>query len=566
MVNNIGLLFFMLTLGKSDFKPIAGSRTGASINKTTINLSSDQSPLVIKSVANAKRGSHQIIKVKPKQNLDCYISLSIDADFDIYTYKKNPALNRAFPLTSSTKYGKKDEFMFSTFEKGQSYYISIVKNSPKRIKPNQSKFKLTFEPFPKNQSSEMLLPNDPYFSNQWHLYNLTYDKNDSNQNVNTFLNFDIGAPEAWWCNEYLTDRGQNGKSSVIAVIDGGVDITHPDLKDNIWTGKLNNSSNKQVLNGWDVVNSKPNTPERASNHGTHVAGIIAATANNNEGIAGISWNSKIMGLNILSEEEKASDDHIIKAINFAVKNGANIINMSLGNPIKLAQSDLSKAKMKFLDKDLVKTIKGYRKAFSNARKKDVLIVMAAGNYGQVDFDVSKWANIGDLSRNIIAPYDYALKTDNIILVGSVASNMRLPSYSSHASRVDIAAPGGSRQINYEFDPITGSIIPVQDNESNEEETRSFQIYSTIKGGRYAPSLGTSMAAPMVSGAAGMLREFRNDLSAKEVKKMILNHSRSFETLIPYVEEGRTLHLADMIFEATNCEYQIDGGPVTPVIE
>jgi hypothetical protein len=71
---------------------------------------------------------------------------------------------------------------------------------------------------------------------------------------------------------------------------------------------------------------------------------------------------------------------------------------------------------------------------------------------------------------------------------------------------------------------------------------------------------------MVSGAAGMLREFRNDLSAKEVKKMIMDHSRSFETLIPYVEEGRTLHLADMIFEATNCEYQIDGGPVTPVIE
>ena len=565
MVNNIGLLFFMLTLGKSDFKPIAGSRTGASINKTTINLSSDQNPLVIKSVANTKRGSHQIIKVKPKQNLDCYISLSIDADFDIYTYKKNPAISRAFPLTSSTKYGKDDESMFTSFKKGQTYFISVVKNSPKRLKLNQSKFELTFEPFPKNQSPEMVLPNDPYFDKQWHLYNLNYDKSDSNQDVNTFLNFDIGAPEAWWCNQVLTERGQNGNPSVIAVIDRGVDITHPDLKDNIWVGNADDSSSKSGLNGWDVVNNKPNTHERAENHGTHVAGIIAATANNNKGIAGISWNSKIMGLNVYSEQGMASDNDIIKAINFAVKNGANIINMSLGYPIKLAQSDLSKAKMKFLDKDLVKTIKGYRKAFSNARKNDVLIVMAAGNYGQVDFDVSKWANIGDLSRNIIAPYDYALKTDNIILVGSVASNMRLPSYSSHASRVDIAAPGGSRQINYEFDPITGSIIPIQDNNSNKEETRSFQIYSTITDGRYAPSLGTSMAAPMVSAAAGMLREFRNDLSAKEVKKMILDQSRSFETLIPYVEEGRTLHLADMIFEATDCDSRLDREYVVPEI-
>jgi hypothetical protein len=556
----------MLTFEKSDYKPVGSSKSGSSISKVPINLSIDQNPLVIKSVANAKRGSHQIIKVKPKQNLDCYISLRIDADFDIYTFKKNPALHRTFPLTSSTKYGKEDEFMFSSFKKGQTYFISVVKNSPKRLKPNQSKFELTFEPFPKNQSPEMLLPNDPYFSNQWHLYNLTYDKSNSNQDVNTFLNFDIGAPEAWWCNQYLTDRGQNGNPSVIAVIDSGVDITHPDLKDNIWISNGDDSSNKQGLNGWDVVNNKPNTPERAGNHGTHVAGIIAATANNNEGIAGISWNSKIMGLNVLSEQGTTSDDDIIKAINFAVKNGANVINMSLGSPIKLAQSDLSKAKLKTLDKDLIKTIKGYRKAFTNARKNDVLIVMAAGNFGQVDYDVSKWANIGDLSRNIIAPYDYALKTDNIILVGSVASNMRLPSYSSHASRVDIAAPGGSRQINYEFDPITGSIIPIEDNKFNKEETRSFQIYSTITDGRYAPKLGTSMAAPMVSAAAGMLREFRNDLSAKEVKEMILDHSRSFETLIPYVEEGRTLHLADMIFEATDCEYQIDGGPVTPVIE
>lgn len=556
----------MISLEQSDFKPIDASRSGSFISKVPINLSSDhKQPLVIQSVANTRRGSHQIIEFKAKQDLDSYITLSADADFDIYIYKKNPVLNKAFPLTSSTKYGEEDEFMFSRFKKGQTYFVSIVKNAPKQLKVSEPKVELTLESSPKDQFPEMLLPNDPFFSKQWHLYNHSYDKSGSHQDVNTFLNFDIGAPEAWWCNQYLADRGKNGDPSVIAVIDSGVDVTHPDLKDNIWVGNADESSNKLGLNGWDIVNNKPNTAERADNHGTHVAGIIAATANNNEGIAGISWNSKIMGLNILSEQGTTSDADIIKAINFAVRNGANVINMSLGNPLKLTQSDLSKKKIKSLDKDLIKTIKGYRKAFSNARKNDVLIVMAAGNFGQVDYDVSKWANIGDLSRNIIAPYDYALKTDNIILVGSVASNMRIPTYSSHASRVDIAAPGGSRQINYEFDPITGSIIPIQNNEFNQEKTRAFQIYSTITDRRYAPSLGTSMAAPMVSAAAGMLREYRNDLNAKEVKKMILNQSRSFDTLIPYVDKGRTLHLADMIFAATDCEYQIDGGAVTPVI-
>ncbi|MEI6511095.1 MAG: S8 family peptidase [Candidatus Uhrbacteria bacterium] len=180
------------------------------------------------------------------------------------------------------------------------------------------------------------VPNDPLYSKQWYL-----DK--------------IGAPAAW-------DIGIGTQQTVVAVLDSGVDPDHPDLTGNIWTNPgeiagngIDDDGNGYVddVHGWDFVDGD-DTPEPdvsdASTvdgvaHGTIVAGVIGAVGNNGEGVAGVSWQTRIMPLRILDDYGSGDSGKAREAIAYAVKNGANVINLSFTgfDADKALQSDIHNA-------------------------------------------------------------------------------------------------------------------------------------------------------------------------------------------------------------------------------
>ena len=223
------------------------------------------------------------------------------------------------------------------------------------------------------------------------------------------------------------------------------------------------------LNNRDYGNGDPKNRVLDESHGTHVAGIIAAERNNGIGVNGVADNVKIMAIRAVPDGDEYDKD-IALAIRYAVDNGARIINASFGKPFS-------------------PNSEWVKEALAYAAKKDVLFVHAAGN-DALDLDDPENENY---------PTDQVANgaefTDNVLTVGSLdssyGSNM-VSSFSNFgATGVDIFAPGG-------------------------------QIYSTMPGSTYEFQGGTSMAAPAVSGIAAMIRSRFPNLTATQVKQIIMS--------------------------------------------
>ncbi len=247
---------------------------------------------------------------------------------------------------------------------------------------------------------------------------------------------------------------------VVAVIDTGVDYTHPDLSSNIWLNEaeangiagVDDDGNGYVddIRGHDFTTSSPD-PMDSLGHGTHVAGIIAAKRDG-QGITGLNPYAKIMALK--SFTEKSGDiEHSIEAIYYAVDNGAHIINCSW-----------------------IERRKSYEleKAVEYAISKGVIIVAGAGNSGQ----------------NLNRKHRYLAEFDDVISVANINSGGAIVSRSNYGSRkIDIAAPG-----NY--------------------------ILSTIPGGGYGNKSGTSMSSPFVAGAISLLLSLENGHDLNSIKERL----------------------------------------------
>ncbi len=238
-------------------------------------------------------------------------------------------------------------------------------------------------------------PDDTFFSDLWGLNNAG--------------DTDIDAPEAW-------DITQGNSNVVVAVLDSGVDYNHPDLFNNMWTNSgeiagngLDDDGNGKIddVRGWDFVDDD-NDPIDSDDHGTHVAGTIAAVGNNGTGITGVSWSAQIMPLRFLDAFGSGSVADAIEAIDYAIDKGANIINASYGSyTFSTAERD----------------------AIVRARDAGILFVAAAGN--------DSWNN-DSLTKHYPSSYDL----DNIIAVAATDQNDNLASFSNFgATSVDVAAPG-----------------------------------------------------------------------------------------------------------------------------
>ncbi len=256
------------------------------------------------------------------------------------------------------------------------------------------------------------IPNDLKFTDQWALYNTDQSGGSGSGDISAVTGWDIekGSPDI-----------------IIAVIDTGAEYTHPDLQANIWQNPEEIPANgidddqngfADDIVGWDFVEAQncfqgedcsqqDNDPQDLLGHGTHVAGIIAAATNNSIGIAGVSWNSKLMILRAGYKSDTGAGlleaDDVASAILYAANNGAKIINASWGD---------------YESSTIVE------QAISYAVTKDVLIVAAAGN--------------GNTDKHF---YPAATESSNIIAVGSTDSSDKKAGSSNFGLWVDISAPG-----------------------------------------------------------------------------------------------------------------------------
>ena len=248
----------------------------------------------------------------------------------------------------------------------------------------------------------------------------------------------------------------NKSRPVIAIIDTGVDITHPDLKDNIWTKEGTDDEH-----GYDFVNSTTKMRDNNS-HGTHVAGIAAA-ANNGVGIVGANPRALIMPITVMQSDGTGDMATIVKGIDYAVKNKANVLNLSLGT---YANSNAMRQALEI--------------AYQSA-----VIVAAAGNDGKCIYTSHAYEH----KRPVPMP--------------------SFPGAYSFVLGVQATTPSGELAsfTNYDDDgPMTSCESTAQDPDGFNYELKApgTKILSCIPGGSYKELQGTSMATPLAAGAISAL--------------------------------------------------------------
>lgn len=289
-------------------------------------------------------------------------------------------------------------------------------------------------------------PDDPFFGAQWYLQK-------------------IDAPAAW-------DVTTGSRNVVVAVLDTGVDLQQPDLVNQLWTNPgeipgdgIDNDHNGEIddVHGWDFF-SNDNDPDPsfengfyadAVDHGTFVAGMIGAQTNNDQGVAGINWNVRIMPVRILDGTGEGQTNTAAQGVNYAVANGANIINMSFTG----ASDD------PILDQ-----------AIQNAYNHGVLVVAAVGNQGGggVDLNQEPLYPVCDTGNGV----DYVL---GVTAVDQLDEKADFSNYGSHCA--DISAPG------------VDAVSTLYYRKGN---TTFTQLY----GGHFD---GTSVATPIITGTAALLK-------------------------------------------------------------
>lgn len=299
----------------------------------------------------------------------------------------------------------------------------------------------------------------------------------------------INLPQLWTVDKITTKR------PVIAIIDTGVDIEHPDLVDNIWTNPLeatgaenadnDNNGFKNDVHGWDFVNNSARMRDN-NGHGTHCAGIAAAVGNNGIGITGANPDAYIMPITVMQSDGTGDIATIIKGIDYAAANGADVISMSIGG------SAYSVA---------------YEQALAKAYMTAV-IVAAAGNDGNCIY----YHDQPCYHPTTGAPnYGYTCFPAGFTFVLGVLatdSNSTLAGFSNYDHDGPIYSAFNEEQLyNYELAAPGSSIL------------------STYPNGRYQSMSGTSMATPLVAGAISRLLQCK-EISNKEELFGDLIHTRS----------------------------------------
>lgn len=315
----------------------------------------------------------------------------------------------------------------------------------------------------------------------------------------------------------ITDTGldrvppqiRGDKRVIVAVIDTGVDYNHPDLNGNIWmnpgeAGALANNGIDDDKNGyvddfmgWDFADNDNLPWDRTSTfgnpgHGTHCSGVIAAQADNGVGIRGIAPNVTIMPLRFITEKGEGSTADAVKAMKYAIEMGAWITSNSWGGPEEAGDPDSQIL----------------REVFAEAATRGRLTVVAAGNERT------------DVDRNPMQATPASYNLPNMLTVAASTPRGDLAGFSNYGAKlVHLAAPG------------TG-------------------ILSTVTGDRYMNLDGTSMATPVVAGAAALFWSMNPQMKVDKVRHAILSSVTQVPSLRGAVLTGGKLNIEALMQQST----------------
>ncbi|MGD8568060.1 MAG: S8 family serine peptidase [Gammaproteobacteria bacterium] len=301
------------------------------------------------------------------------------------------------------------------------------------------------------------VPNDTHYDLQWH-YPL------------------INLPQAW-------DITTGDPSVIVAVIDTGVLLNHPDLQGQLVAGYDFIASNSNSGDNEPGIDPNPDDPgdgggtQPSSFHGTHVAGTIAAASNNNSGVAGIAWGAKIMPCRAMGINGGLSYDieQCVRYVSGLANDSgtvppqrADIINLSLGGPTNSTRAPT---------------------AFRLARDAGVIVVAAAGN---------------DASNGLFAPAAY----DGVVSVSATNISRQLASYSNYGSTIDVSAPGGdSGDLN--GDGYFDGVLSTSADDSSGSIVFNFRF-----------AAGTSMASPHMAGVVALMKSVYPDMTPDDLDAML----------------------------------------------
>jgi len=279
-------------------------------------------------------------------------------------------------------------------------------------------------------------------------------------NANWYLKA-IDINKAW-------EQTTGNKQIVIAVIDNGFDLNHPELK-----GK--------AVKPYNVIDKSTDVGPSKQNHGTHVTSTIVANGNNNQGLVGICPDCSFMPIKVEDQNGMMSNTYIIDAILYAIKNKADVVNLSLGMQIPMGLNIPLQEQKEYINSSAKDEEEFWDDLFNYANEKNVTCVLAAGN------------------SNIMTGFDPFQRAKSTIKVGAINQNEQKANFSNFGPNTTIYAPGTN-------------------------------IYGAKPGDSYEVLQGTSMAAPIISGIIGLIKSKNKNISNQEILRILNANSISKNNL------------------------------------
>jgi subtilisin family serine protease len=289
----------------------------------------------------------------------------------------------------------------------------------------------------------------------------------------------IGLFEAW-------EQTLGDSNITVAVIDGGFEPNHAELE-----GRIRNQWN--VFNYSAEISADGNGLE--ASHGTHVAGTVAGNIDNGIGISGVAPKCRIMPIQISDKSGIISISSILDGVFYALKNDADVINISLALSLQGVSNQLSEEEQRRLSSTLLlEEAAMWDEVYAIAREENTIIVQAAGNDA------------------VLASLDPMKRSQNTIVVGASDISNRPALFSNKGESVTIYAPG-------------------------------VQIYSSVVNGDIAPMDGTSMASPIVAGCVALVKSVNKDIDYATLVNLMRSTSYVSETEIQIIQVDELLKKA-----------------------